>query len=66
MQQAIKGDEACTALEDAIEARPHFTATPPRRREPVGLQVGIEPRDQPADMLLRDTLLVSEGLQFVH
>ena len=66
MQQVIKGDEACAPLKDAIEARPHFTASTPRRRQPVGLLVGIEPPDQSADMLLGDTLLVSKGLQFVH
>jgi hypothetical protein len=49
LKQAVKGDEARAPLEDAIEARPHFTASTPRRREPVGLQVGIEPPDQPAD-----------------
>ena len=32
----------------------------------VVLQIGIELPDQPADMLLGDTLLVSERLQFVH
>src|SRR5450755_3849335 len=66
LQQTVKGDEAGAPLKDAIEARPHFTASTPRRREPVGLQVGIEPPDQPPDMLLGDTLLVSERLQFVH
>src|ERR1700722_17641105 len=34
--------------------------------KPVGLQVGIDPPDQPADMLLGDTLVVSGRLQFVH
>jgi len=66
LKQAVKGDEACAPLKDAIEARSHFTASTPRRREPVGLQVGVEPPDQPADILLGDTLLVSERLQFVH
>jgi hypothetical protein len=66
LKQTVKGDEACAPLKDAIEARPHFTASTPRRREPVGLQVGVEPPDQPADMLLGDMLLVSERLQFVH
>jgi hypothetical protein len=70
-RNTVKGDEACALVKDAIEARPHFTASTPRRREPVGLQVGIEPPDQPADMLLGDmllgdTLLVSERLQLVH
>ena len=41
LQQAIKRDEACTPLKDAIEARPQFTAPTPCRRKPVGLQVGI-------------------------
>jgi hypothetical protein len=53
-------------LKDAIEARPQFTASTPRRLELVGLQVSIEPPDQPADMLLGDTLVVSERLQLVH
>jgi len=66
LQQTVKGDEACAPLKDAIEARSHFTASTPRRREPVVLQVGIEPPDQPADTLLCDTLLVSERLQLVH
>ncbi len=65
-QQAVKGDKACTPLKDAIEARPQFTASTSRRFEPVGLQVGIVPPDQPADMLLGDTLVVSERLQLVH
>ena len=43
LQQTVKGDEACAPLKDAIEARPQFTASTPRRLEPVGLQVGIEP-----------------------
>jgi hypothetical protein len=66
LQQTVKGDEACTPLKDAIEARSQFTASTPRRLEPVGLQVGIEPPDQPADMLLSDTLVISERLQLVH
>jgi hypothetical protein len=37
LQQAIKGDEACTALEDAIEARPHFTASPFEARPTVAV-----------------------------
>jgi hypothetical protein len=65
-QQAVKSDEACTPLKDPIEACSHLTASTPSRREPVGLQIGVEPPDQPADMLLGDTLVVSERLQLVH
>ena len=66
LQQAVEGGEAGAPLEDAVEARPQLAAPAWRRLEPVGLQVGIEPPDQPADMLLGGALLVGERLQLVH
>jgi hypothetical protein len=46
LQQAIEGDEAGGAQEDAIEARPQLAASPRCRLQAIRLQVGVEPPDQ--------------------
>ena len=66
LKQTVEGGEARVPLEDTIEARTQFTASAWRRIEPVGLQIGIEPPDQSANMLLRTTLLVGKRLQLVN
>jgi len=66
LEQTIKRGEAGAALEDAIEACAQLAASARCWIEPVGLQVGIEPSNQPADMVLGCTLLVGERFQLVH
>ena len=53
LQQAIEGDEAGAATEDAIEASAHLTASPCGGCRAVGLQIGVEPPNERADALLR-------------
>src|SRR5271165_6189716 len=66
LEQAVEGGKAGGAQEDAVEARPHFAAAARRRCQAIGLEVGVVPPDQPADMLLGGALLVGERLQLVH
>src|SRR5271166_5783936 len=66
LEQPIEGGKAGGAQEDAVEARPHFAAAARRRCQAIGLEVGVVPPDQPADMLLGGALLVGERLQLVH
>src|SRR3954466_16378466 len=62
LQQAVEHDEAGAALEDAIEAGAQLAAPAWCRRRPVGREVGVEPPDQPAHVLLGGPLRVGEGL----
>src|SRR3954470_1431949 len=65
LQQAVERDEAGAALEDAVEAGAQLAAPAWCRRRPVGLEVGVEPPDQAAHVLLGGPLRVAEGLQLV-
>jgi len=66
LEQTVKRGEVGAALEDAIETCAQLAASARCWIEPVGLQVGIEPPNQPADMVLSGTLLVGERFQPVH
>jgi len=65
-QQVVEGDEAGAAAEDAIEARTQCGTTLRAGSGPIIPEVGTEPPDQPAEVLLRATVQVVEGIQFVH
>src|SRR3954470_8368653 len=65
-QQPIEADEAGAAHKDAVEARPQLAAPTCCWCGTIGLEVGIEPPDQAAHLLLGGALLVSESLQLVH
>src|SRR5690349_18447720 len=64
-EQAIEGDEAGAAAEDAVEAGAELVAAARRRVGAVGFQVCVVCPDQRSDALLRGTLLVGEGVELV-
>jgi hypothetical protein len=66
LQQAIQTDEAGVATEDVVEPRAELVAPPWCRRGAVVLQIGVKLPNQRADLLLCGTLLVGEGVEFVH
>src|SRR2546423_7742711 len=65
-EQAVEGNEARAATEDATEADAKLTAAGWRWAGAVGFQVGVEVPDQRADMLLRGPLLIGESIELMH
>ena len=64
-EQPIKDSKAGAALEDAVETGAQGGSALWCRITAVGLEVAVEPPDQRARMLLRDTLPVGEGVELV-
>ena len=65
-QQAIECGKTSAATEDAIEAGAHLGAASDCRRRAIGLQIGIEPPDEPADALLCVAVQLGEGVELMH
>ena len=65
-EQAIEGDEAGAAAEDAIEPRPQCEAAAFLGVSLVCLESGIEVPDHFTHLLLGGTIVIGEGVQLVH
>src|SRR4051794_14483570 len=64
-EQPIEGSKAGAALEDTVETGAQGGSALWCRISAVGLEVAVEPPDQRAHVLLRDTLPVGEGIELV-
>lgn len=65
-KQAVEGGKTGASSEDAIEADAQLASSPRTGIGAVGLEVGVKPPDQIADMRLRDPMPVGEGIEPVH
>jgi hypothetical protein len=64
-QQAVEGDEAGLAGEDAVEPCRQGGPAPLGGKLAIGFESAIEPPDQCADFALGDALLIGEGVELV-
>src|SRR5215207_9151283 len=64
-EQAVEGDEAGAAREDAIEASSQNGLAPLGRMKAIGLEIAVEPPDQFTGSALCVTLLVGKGVELV-
>jgi hypothetical protein len=62
-QQAVEGDEAGFAAEDAVEPCPQGGLALPGRMLAIGFEIAIEPPDELADLALGEALLIGEGVE---
>src|SRR5258707_1149567 len=65
-KQAVEGDEAGLAREDAIEAGLQGGLTRRGRTLAIGFEIAIEAPDQRADAAVGDGLLIREGVELVN
>ena len=65
-EQAVEGDEAGLAREDAVEPRPQGGLALAGRMLAIGFEIAIEPPDQRAHSALGLTLLIGEGIELVN
>src|ERR1700687_2611515 len=65
-EQAVEGDGAGLAREDAIEPRPQHGLSPLDRKAAVGLEISIELPDQLTHCGLGSAVLVGEGVELVN
>src|SRR6267154_661606 len=65
-EQAVEGDKAGAAFEDAIKAGAQGGLAQWCRIAAIGFEIAIEPPDQMAQSLLGGAVLVGEGVELVH
>lgn len=65
-EQSIQGGETRTPPEDALEASPQLRPAAGCGIGAIGLEVAVEPPDEPADMALRGLVQVGERVQLMH
>src|SRR6266851_6683716 len=65
-EQAVEGDEASLAREDAVEPCPQGGAALRGGMPAIGFEIAIEPPDQCPDVTLGDALLMREGVELVN
>jgi hypothetical protein len=65
-EQAVEGDEAGLAREDAVELRLQLSLALWGGSATIGLEIGVELPDQRADRGLSGAVLLGEGVEFVN